>query len=51
MMRSLSAFCTLVLLALAGCGADGEPERPEAATPEPGLSISGRVEVGIVGSN
>jgi predicted small lipoprotein YifL len=35
------------LLALAACGADGEPERPAAATP--GVSITGMVEVGITG--
>lgn len=35
-----------VLLALAACGADGRPERPGA---EPGITVSGTVEVGITG--
>ncbi|GAA5074204.1 argininosuccinate lyase [Roseibacterium beibuensis] len=32
---------------LAGCGADGEPETPDRA--EPGITISGTVEVGVSG--
>lgn len=40
----------LALLALAGCGADGEPIRPEPAS-GPGVSatITGSAEVGIAG--
>lgn len=36
----------LGLLALAACGADGEPETPGI---KPGLTVSGSVEVGITG--
>jgi len=32
---------------LAGCGADGAPERP---APKSGVSVSGTVKVGVVGS-
>ncbi|MCB2095574.1 MAG: argininosuccinate lyase [Rhodobacteraceae bacterium] len=36
----------LAALALAACGADGEPTPPQAA----GLTVSGQVKVGIGGS-
>nr|WP_255703000.1 argininosuccinate lyase [Roseivivax sp. GX 12232] len=38
----------LSLLALAACGADGAPERPDP-DPEPrrGISVSGSVETGV----
>lgn len=36
----------LTVLALAACGADGEPERPAA---KPGVSITGTASVGISG--
>ncbi len=42
-MRALSI---VALLALAACGADGEPETPKAT---PGVSITGTAEVGISG--
>ena len=52
-MRLTSTLTALAtLLALAACGVDGEPERPtRAEMPEPGISISGSVEFGIVGGN
>ena len=34
--------------ALSACGADGPPERPEPR-PQPGVTVSGTVEVGITG--
>jgi len=37
----------IALLTLTACGADGEPERP---TQSPGVSITGKAEIGIVGS-
>lgn len=45
---------TLILAAMAvallsGCGADGEPETPDRA--EPGIFVSGTVEIGIVGGS
>ncbi|WP_155886769.1 argininosuccinate lyase [Actibacterium atlanticum] len=43
-MRKLAV---LALLALAACGADGAPERPGV---EPGITISGTLEVGVSGS-
>jgi hypothetical protein len=36
----------LVLL-LAGCGADGAPERPAAKPVEPGIVITGQAAIGI----
>ena len=46
-MRALSI---LALLALAACGADGDPERPEART-APGVTVgvTGTAEIGISG--
>jgi hypothetical protein len=38
----------LAFLALAACGADGEPE-PPAGAPPAGLTVTGSVEVGITG--
>jgi hypothetical protein len=35
----------LVTGALPGCGADGEPERPKAAS---GVTVSGEARVGVV---
>lgn len=36
------------LLALAGCGVDGPPLRPVAASsPTPGISVSGDARIGI----
>lgn len=40
----------LSILALAACGVDGAPERPERAAPSPGLAISGTASVGVSGS-
>ncbi|MBV7395447.1 argininosuccinate lyase [Mameliella sediminis] len=41
----------LGLLALAACGADGEPEAPgpKSSGPGIGVSITGKAEVGITG--
>ena len=41
MMRVLSLMA--VLTALAACGADGAPERPQ-----PGIAMSGDARVGVV---
>lgn len=48
-MRYLAILTTA--LALTACGVDGEPERPERTSLQPGLQISGSAEVGIAGSN
>ncbi|WP_374632942.1 hypothetical protein [Paracoccus sp. (in: a-proteobacteria)] len=50
MMHPLRLTALAALLALtAACGVDGPPTRPEpAATPEPGLSVSGEARVGVV---
>jgi hypothetical protein len=44
-------LAVLGLVALAACGADGEPETPERkpAGPGIGVSITGKAEVGITG--
>lgn len=47
-MRTIAILSVLILTA---CGVDGEPERPERATPAPGLSITGTASIGIAGSN
>ncbi|PTX57460.1 hypothetical protein C8N43_2130 [Litoreibacter ponti] len=49
-MRATLTLITAALLA--ACGVDGEPETPtrERATPEPGISITGRAEVGVAKS-
>ncbi len=52
MKYSLRLTALAALLALtAGCGVDGPPTRPgpaEAAAPEPGLSVSGEAQIGVV---
>ena len=47
-MTRILVFSLLMLAAalLGACGVDGEPERPER--PEPGITVSGRVVVGVV---
>ncbi|MGP6087764.1 hypothetical protein [Antarctobacter jejuensis] len=40
----MRAVAILALLALAACGADGEPERPPAKT---GFTVTGTAEVGV----
>ncbi|MDJ0822904.1 MAG: argininosuccinate lyase [Paracoccaceae bacterium] len=47
-MRILAA---LAVLALAACGADGEPITPTDESPGPGLSmkIEGKAEIGVTG--
>ncbi|WP_341863462.1 hypothetical protein [Gymnodinialimonas sp. 57CJ19] len=40
----------LAVLTLTACGVDGEPERPERAAHQPGISISGTAEIGISGT-
>ena len=42
----MKRLALLALLALAACGADGPPERPGA---EPGVAVSGTVEIGVTG--
>lgn len=37
-------FVASAALVLAGCGADGAPERPS----EPGITISGETTIGVV---
>lgn len=37
----------LSLLALAACGADGAPIAPGQSGSQPGLTVSGQVQVGI----
>jgi predicted small lipoprotein YifL len=44
--RTLAAL--IVLVTLAACGADGEPERPEPR-PAQGVTITGTAEVGLTG--
>jgi hypothetical protein len=39
----------LSLLALAACGADGAPLAPSQSASQPGLTVSGQVQVGVVG--
>lgn len=52
MTRALIGLSLIATLALAACGADGEPEQPtRAAMPAgPGLGLSGSVSVGVGGS-
>ncbi|WP_323784836.1 argininosuccinate lyase [Thalassovita sp.] len=38
----------IALLALAGCGADGEPTAPAPKTSQPGITISGEATIGVV---
>lgn len=47
------AACLVVLAGLASCGVDGPPIPPSdnAETPEPGVSISGNVSMGVVGGS
>ncbi|GAB5446875.1 hypothetical protein [Gymnodinialimonas sp.] len=47
-MRYIAILSVLILTA---CGVDGEPERPERATPPTGISITGTAEIGVFGSN
>ncbi|AHM03867.1 hypothetical protein roselon_01484 [Roseibacterium elongatum DSM 19469] len=46
--RSLLPLALCAVL-LAACGADGEPETPDRATP--GVSVSGTVEIGLRGGS
>ncbi|WP_298295812.1 argininosuccinate lyase [uncultured Litoreibacter sp.] len=43
-MKQVIALITLATLA--ACGVDGEPVKPEPK-PKPGISITGRAEIGI----
>jgi len=47
----LAACAFSLLVALGGCGIDGKPERPQPAPSEPGVSVSGTAEFGVVGGN
>ncbi|WP_170293964.1 hypothetical protein [Paracoccus limosus] len=42
----LLAVLALMLAALAACGVDGAPTRPEPQ-PEPGLHVSGEARIGV----
>lgn len=48
MIRFLIAGLSLAMLA--GCGADGAPERPTAGEPVPtsGVTVSGDLTVGVI---
>ncbi|MEJ6390996.1 hypothetical protein [Gymnodinialimonas ulvae] len=53
MTRATMILTAMALLALAACGADGEPERPtraEMPAMATGVSVSGTVSVGVSGS-
>ncbi|WP_347267165.1 hypothetical protein [Paracoccus sp. (in: a-proteobacteria)] len=43
----LLAALALMLAALAACGVDGPPTRPEPAA-QPGIHVSGEARVGVV---
>ena len=45
MIRCLAALA--VLVTLAGCGADGPPERPSDA-PANGIAVTGEARMGVV---
>ena len=45
MIRAVLAFA--VLAALAGCGADGPPQRPSDA-PANGIAVTGEARMGVV---
>ena len=39
----------VLVLTLAGCGADGPPTRPgPAPEPQPGIAVSGEARIGVV---
>ena len=47
----MSRAAILMLLALAACGVDGDPVPPsEADAVEPGISLSGSVDIGVSGT-
>ncbi|WP_306045892.1 argininosuccinate lyase [Nioella sp. MMSF_3534] len=48
MTRLIPALIVIALLT--ACGVDGSPTHPEPR-PEPGISISGTVEIGVAGGN
>ncbi len=51
MTRPLIGLTLIATLALAACGVDGEPEPPTRdEMPTTGLSVTGRVSVGVGGS-
>ncbi len=39
----------ILVFALVACGADGPPQRPDA--PEPGINVSGTLEIGVTGGS
>lgn len=45
-MRYALILIVSLTTTLAGCGVDGEPTTPEAKT-KPGISVTGRAEIGI----
>ncbi len=42
-------FLVLSFLVLAACGAEGPPIQPGQSGSQPGLTVSGQVQVGVVG--
>lgn len=48
MIRLIPALMITTLLA--ACGVDGSPTQPEPR-PEPGLQVSGTVEIGVTGGS
>ncbi|WP_099826217.1 argininosuccinate lyase [Oceaniglobus indicus] len=40
-------FLTAALALLSACGADAPPFKPEAATPENGVTVSGDARIGV----
>jgi len=50
MTKARLLAAALVLTALAACGVDGEPERPEPR-PASAISVSGTAEIGISGGS
>jgi hypothetical protein len=44
----MRAFLIVAFFGLAACGADGEPERPDPNQREPGITVTGSAEFGVV---
>ncbi|SFA56393.1 hypothetical protein SAMN04487972_11518 [Paracoccus halophilus] len=48
MTRYAPLIALALVAALAGCGVDGPPTRPDTDQPAPGLDISGEARIGVV---